>query len=310
MTRAPPADANRAFPSARAHPHVFNVPEGTDLALTVDTLNAGIHFPTDAPVEDIGYKALAVNVSDLAAMGAVPTTALITVTSPSVDRTWQRRFLGGLRGLAEQWHIGLHLGETAVGQLAITVFLYGELPRGKGLRRSGARPGDLIYVTGTLGDAALALSTRSRPVSIRPDHRRWLESRLNRPTPRLAEGIAMRDLASAAIDLSDGLSADLGHVLAASAVGATIYANALPRSPALESSVSHEQTVQLALAGGDDYELCFTAAPQRHEALQAAWRDLDSPLTCIGRIESRPGLRCLAADGSRLAAPRGYQHFG
>ena len=310
MTRAPISGAHRGFPNTRSEPDVFSVPEGTDLALTVDTLNAGIHFPADTPVDDIGYKALAVNVSDLAAMGAVPTTALISVATPSPERTWQRGFASGLRILAKQWQIRLYLGEWTQGALAITVFLYGELPRGKGLRRSGACPGDLIYVTGTLGDAALALWTRTQPPAVFPDHRRWLEDRLNRPTPRLAEGIALRDLASAAIDLSDGLSADLGHILAASAVGASIHVNQLPLSPVLEGSVTGERAAQLALAGGDDYELCFTAAPQRCDALRAVWKNFETRLTCIGRIESEPGLRCFTADGSSLVPPRGYRHFG
>jgi thiamine-monophosphate kinase len=310
VKRATVASGDEVVAHALAEPDVFAVRPGTDLALTVDTLIAGVHFPTGVPVEDIGYKALAVNVSDLAAMGAVPTAALISITAPVPNRAWERGFLSGLRPLAEDLGIRFKLSVRARGALAITVFLYGELPLGQALRRSGARPGDLIYVTGTLGDAALALLTQSRALSVVPEHQRWLDNRLNRPTPRVAEGIALRGVASAAIDLSDGLSADLGHVLAASAVGASIKVSALPLSPALAGSVSGEQALRLALAGGDDYELCFSIPPQRRDALQAMWKAFDSRLTCIGVIEAQPGLRCLLADGSRIIAPPGYRHFG
>ena len=301
---------DRLVAGALGAPEVWSLRPATDLVLTVDTLIAGIHFPTTTHVEDIGHKALAVNVSDLAAMGAVPTTALISITTPEPDPAWERVFFCGLRSLAEQLEIRLGSAVRAEGALAITVFLYGELPPGQGLRRSGACPGDLIYVTGTLGDAALALLLQTQQLSVSPQHQRWLEQRLSRPTPRLAEGIALRDVASAAIDLSDGLSADLGHVLAASNVGASIEVNALPLSAALRGSLSGEQAVRLALAGGDDYELCFTIAPQRHDALQALWKRFDSRLSCIGVIEAQPGLRCVTANGSPVSPPPGYRHFG
>jgi thiamine-monophosphate kinase len=185
------------------------------------------------------------------------------------------------------------------GPLTITVGVYGFAPPALSLRRSGPRPGDEIFVTGTLGDAALALCGLPSP------HGAYLETRLRRPTPRVAEGLTVRGLASSGIDISDGLAADLAHLLILSGCGATVYLERLPLSPALRAL---DDRRALAVAGGDDYELCFTVPPQQRPMLESGWRG--APMTCIGRIEASPGLRWICADGSAYHPPReGYRHF-
>lgn len=278
-----------------------------ELALTTDTLVAGRHFPDWASAEDIGWKSLAVNLSDLAAMGAEPLGFTLALTLPHPDRDWLARFSRGLFELAERQRVDLVGGDTTRGPLSITIAAYGQLPAGQALRRDGARAGDLVCVTGTLGDAALALDLRAHA----PDA---LATRLHRPTPRIETGIALRGLASAAIDLSDGLAGDLRHILKASRTGADIELAKLPRSEDFQR-LRHDvhrlfpgdPTLQYQLSGGDDYELCFCLPAER---LAAARERLVIPFTPIGVITPGPGLRWLDAKGAQAKlALGGYDHF-
>lgn len=274
-----------------------------------DTLIEGRHFPADAAPDDLGWKALAVNLSDLAAMGATPVAALLALTLPhGPDTHWLDAFCRGWAELARRHEVALAGGDTTRGpMLAVTVTCFGELPDGTALRRDGARVGDGVYVSGTLGDAAAGLAEWSRrgEPAIAP-----LAVRLNRPAPRLALGRALRGIASAAIDVSDGLAADLGHVLAASGVGADVDVARLPLSPALRAATDPQRAVGYALAGGDDYELCFTVPSVRESELAAIAAAADTPVARIGTIVSAPGARWLDRDGRELMlAVEGWDHF-
>ena len=275
---------------------------GMQLAVTSDTLVAGRHFPESTAPADIGWKSLAVNLSDLAAMGAQPRWFTLALTLPAADPGWLEGFATGLGELARASGIALVGGDTTRGPLSITITAMGELPPGLALRRDGARPGDRICVTGTLGDAALALRLLEQP-----GLPKQLRQRLDRPTPRIAAGLALRGLATAVLDISDGLAGDLGHILAASGVGAEINLGALPDSAHFNGLAPTDERIELMLRGGDDYELCICLPP---EAVEEAQQRLDVPLTEIGRITAEPGLRSVDASGS--AQPQdacGYRHF-
>jgi thiamine-monophosphate kinase len=281
------------------------------LALCMDTMVAGVHFPDDAPPETIGYKALAVNLSDLAAMGARPAWALLALTVPNVEEGWLVAFSAGFYRLARMHDVALVGGDTTRGPLAVTINAAGWVDEGLALRRSGARPGDGIYVTGTLGDAALGLRLWRSGQGDVDEHARQLVERLHRPVPRVRMGRAVLGIASAAIDISDCLCADLGHILKQSGVGAVIESGRLPLSAAMLAKCRGGEARHLALTGGDDYELCLTAAPAVEAALVSVAATSDVPLTRIGRIEAQPGLRILAIDGRPLSLDRfGFDHFG
>lgn len=282
------------------------------LALCVDTLTAGVHFPTDAPADAVGYKALAVNLSDLAAMGAQPAWALLALSLPAVDPNWLVGFKSGFQRLAEAHDVALIGGDTTRGVLAASVTLAGTVERGTALRRDGARPGDRVYVSGTLGDAAAGLRLWQSGQRSATGGVAELIARLHYPTPQLALGRALRGLASAAIDISDGLAADLGHILERSGVGATVEIERLPLSQALVSACGRSEGGALALAGGDDYELCFTVPPAQEAALTDAVNALGIAVTAIGTIDAAPGLRLTDAAGRQIVPPTqsGYEHFG
>lgn len=293
---------------------ILSVPAGRDLVVSIDTLVEGVHFPVETDAEDVGYKSLAVNLSDLAAMGADPAWFTLALTLPEPDVEWLGGFAGGMVALANAHGIALVGGDITRGPLSITVQAHGLIPCGQALRRGGAAPGDLVYVTGTLGDAGLALYALQRRAALSEQERGAVLGRLNRPTPRVPEGRALRGLAHAAIDVSDGLIADLGHLLEASGVGAVINVDRLPASPALrrfmQGPAHAEEGLELALTAGDDYELCFTAPPARRAAVESALHALGCACTCIGVIDSGAGLRCRYDDGREYALPRGgYDHF-
>ena len=287
---------------------VLQVPEGQNLIVSTDTLVAGVHFPEDTAPPDIGWKSLAVNLSDLAAMGATPAWVTLALTMPGADMEWLDGFLDGFCELADEFGVALVGGDTTRGPLSITIGAHGFAPAGLALRRDGAGFNDDIWVTGTLGDAAGAL-------------RQWqaqgllsskLRYRLDRPTPRISAGIALRDLASAAIDLSDGLVADLGHVLQRSGVGAELDLGRLPTSRTLAEHFPDEHARwRLQLSGGDDYELCFTAAPAHALAIEQALAACDTPGTVVGRITAGNGLRMTTPDGAEfiVGARAGFEHF-
>jgi thiamine-monophosphate kinase len=303
---------------------VLQPPPGLELVAAIDTLVAGVHFPPDTDADSIGHKALAVNLSDLAAMGAEPAWAMLALTLPQADERWLAEFTRGFFALARAFGVALVGGDTTRGPLTVSVQVQGFVPPGTAFRRGGARPGDLIYVTGCLGDAGLALALGRDAVVGRPTAREYLRRRLDRPQPRVAEALRLRGLARSAIDVSDGLLADLGHILEASGVGATLDLAQLPLSPAFRScleamgAAGHPALRQftpglawadLALSSGDDYELCFTVAPG-HRAHMDALAAEGLSCTCIGTIDAEAGLRCRLADGAAYrAARRGYDHF-
>lgn len=291
---------------------VLRPTRGQWLAACVDTLVAGVHFPVGTAWPDLGWKALAVNLSDLAAMGARPRWATLAVTLPHGDAA---AFLGiarGLRRLARAHGVALVGGDTTRGPLSLTVQALGEVPARRALTRSGARPGDGIWVSGTLGDAAAGLAiVQGRLRGVPAAQARRLRARLDRPTPRIALGIALRGIAGACIDISDGLAQDLGHVLRESGVGAAVAADALPLSTALRRTVVDAAARRsLALAGGDDYELCFTVPARREARLASVARALRLPLARIGTVVRRRGLELRDGAGRRVALSRvGHDHF-
>jgi len=280
-------------------------PAGEVLAVTTDTLVSGRHFPVEPAPYDIGWKSLAVNLSDLAAMGAQARWFTLALTLTDADQMWIKESSRGLSDLAVQSKVALVGGDTTRGPLSITITAMGTVPANAALKRSGAKVDDVICVTGTLGDAAFALRILNEP-----DLSADLRERLDRPTPRLGAGFALRDIAHAAIDLSDGLAGDLAHVLQASKVGAEVYSQRLPSSLAFKQRVEPDDSLELQVQGGDDYELCFCLAPEKFDEAIARLAVLDVPLTLIGRITAEPGLRFLDANGATIPlAPNGYRHF-
>lgn len=288
---------------------VCHVPEGMQLAITVDTLVAGVHFPLETSAEDIGYKALAVNLSDLAAMGATPAWMTLALTCPEVNQTWLGEFTQGLRGLAEFAQVSLIGGDTTRGHLSITLQLMGFVPFNQAITRHGAKVGDAIYVTGTLGDAGLGLAAVQQQIQLPKIHHDYVVSRLNRPTPRLAAGKALLGIANSMLDISDGLAGDLGHILKASKVGATLDLECLPLSESLRTQVSREEAYRLALHAGDDYELCFTVPEAKIAQLDKALAG--THFTRVGTITVEQGLRIRTATGQiQPLNPQAYTHFG
>jgi thiamine-monophosphate kinase len=289
---------------------VLAVPAGHELVVSTDTLIAGTHFPLTTRAEDVGWKSLAVNLSDLAAMGATPAWALLALTMPSADRAFVQRFADGFGALAAQHRIALVGGDTTEGPLAISVTVAGSVPAGRALLRSGARPGDGVFVTGTLGDAAAALRRIGAAARRETDADIALRERLDRPTPRIAAGLVLRDAASACIDVSDGLLADLGHVAARSGVGIEIAASALPASAALLAVADARERLVFQAAGGDDYELAFTLAAARERTILRDLASAGCGATRIGRVVEERGVRLLDDDGREIALDHhGWEHF-
>lgn len=287
-------------------------PADQQLVVTLDTLVADVHFFADADPEGIGHKALAVNLSDLAAMGATPAWATLALTLPRADEVWLERFCRGLFALADRYGVQLVGGDTTHGPTTvITVQAHGFVPPGRALRRDGAKPGDGIYVTGTPGDAGLALAAAYGKTIVGAAYRGYVQTRLERPEPRIVQGVALRGVASAAIDVSDGLAQDLDHVLERSLVGARLDVEQLPLSSALTASLDRDTAIVAALTSGDDYELCFAVPPERTAQLETLATDWDCCCTRIGVVAAEPGLRLFRADGSAFRLERlGYDHFG
>jgi len=294
---------------------LVNVRRGCELVVSTDMLVAGRHFRRDADPCQLGHKALAVNLSDLAAMGATPRWATLALALPAADPRWLADFSRGFMALARRFGVDLIGGDTTRGPLNICVQILGEAPRGAALRRDGAQPGDDIWVSGTLGEAALALAALARRIRLEPAELARCAARLNRPQPRVALGLALRGVAHSAIDISDGLCADLGHILERSGVAAEIEFAALPVSTVLRRFLDRRVARAALLAGGDDYELCFTAPPRARERVMRSGRRAGVALTRIGRIRTRvrraPRLIVRAADGAALRLERGgFDHFG
>ena len=282
---------------------------GMQLAVSSDMLVEGRHFLSTVAPDRLGHKALAVNLSDLAACGASPLAFTLALSMPRVDETFLDGFARGLYALADAQGIELVGGDTTAGPLNICITVFGEVPTGQALLRSGARTGDQLWVSGTLGDARLALEAFRGTVALGADAFEVARARMELPTPRVALGVALRGLATSAIDLSDGLLGDLGHVLARSKVGATIDADALPVSAVLASQPLALQR-ECQLAGGDDYELLFTAPAAQADHVRAAASLAGVAVTCIGRIEATAGVRVVDRQGQPVSAMfAGFDHF-
>ena len=286
---------------------LLRVPAGMELAVTTDTLLPGVHFPAHLDPAAVGHRALAANLSDLAAMGAEPAWLLLALTLPIVEEAWLEAFSGGFKALALQHGAALVGGNIARGPLNVTITAQGLVPKGQALKRAGAKPGDRIYVTGHLGDAAAGLRLILAGKAEKDDE---CVRRFTHPEPRVAAGLALRGFASACIDISDGLLADLGHLLEAGGVGATILTARLPLSKRMLALHGREEAEKLALTGGDDYELCFTAPPERQQELEKRVMATGCAVTCIGSIDAAPDLRVMEASGHGLKVSEpGYKHF-
>ena len=285
---------------------LLEVPAGEQLAVSTDTLVAGVHFPVDAPGELLGQRALAVSVSDLAAMGATPLAFTLALTLPEVSPDWLADFTAGLESMARQCGVRLVGGDTTRGPLSLTLTVFGRVPAGQALTRAGARPGDLLCVGGNLGNGAGALPFVLGERAEQAQSTELLAHYWS-PMPQLQLGQALRGLATAALDISDGLLADCGHIARASGVALFVEQQRLPLSAALLACMGDKRARQLALGGGDDYVLAFTLPAEKLDALRA----MGQPVTVIGRVEAGQGVHLLDADG-RVIEPRysGYQHFG
>jgi thiamine-monophosphate kinase len=288
---------------------------GQQLLVTTDTLVAGVHFPVDSSPESIGYKALSVNLSDIAAMGGRPAWYTLALTLPEADDCWLRGFSAALHALARRYDISLIGGDTTRGPLAISITMLGTVPTGEAVTRSGAEVGDSVFVTDTMGDAALALYCMQNEIDLDPAVMTQLRTSLDRPVARVEEGLCLRDYASAMIDISDGLAADLGHVLASSGVAAELEASRLPLSQAVrhaaaEAQMNDDTLLQLVTTGGDDYELCAVVPQTGVPGLQSTWPPALAPLTQIGTIRQGTGMILRSASGSHIElAANGYRHF-
>jgi len=284
---------------------------GRQLAISSDMLVEGRHFFAGADPRMLGHKALAVNLSDLAAMGARPLAFTLSLALPGADPAWLEGFSTGLFALADEHDCELIGGDTTRGPLNICITVFGELEPGQALRRDAARPGDDIWISGALGDARLALAGYLNEVALEAAALEQAGLRMHMPTPRVALGLALSaaPIAHAALDISDGLVGDLGHILAASHVGATLDVDALPAG-----SMLAQQPLALrrrfTAAGGDDYELCFTAPRDARDAVLAAGRQADTPVTRVGTIDTAPGLRLVDVNGDQLDLKlAGWDHF-
>jgi thiamine-monophosphate kinase len=288
---------------------LLDVPPDRQLAVSIDTLVAGLHFFADTDPEGLGHKSLAVGLSDLAAMAAEPAWATLALTLPDIDSDWLQGFSRGLFALADRYGLQLVGGDTTRGPLSITLQVHGLVPSGRALTRGGARPGDGIWVSGWPGEAALALAACRDELALVEPWTGSLMTRLQRPEPRVEQGLALRGIASAAIDLSDGLAADLGHVLARSGVAARLDWEALPVSPALLAHIDPQQARALVLEGGDDYELCITVPPGKEALIQGVIDTYGVGFTRIGEITAGSGLRCFDGQGRERRLPQGFLHF-
>ncbi|SFU73660.1 thiamine-phosphate kinase [Nitrosomonas eutropha] len=291
---------------------------GINWAVSVDTLVVGRHFFSDVEPSTLGHKVLAVNLSDMAAMGATPrwiTLSLTLTETLAQNDTWLKAFSSGFFTLADQYQVELIGGDTTSGPLNIGVQIIGEVEQGNALRRSDAKPGDDIWVSGFLGDAALALQFLQQHITLTEHEAAPCLIALHTPTPRVALGKALINVAHSAIDISDGLLADLGHILERSDVAATVDFDRIPCSPTLKNKLQQENTArQLAidclLSGGDDYELCFTVPENRHDVIAQLAQQTGVKLSRIGKIVPGKGLAVLNANGNPLIFnKKGYDHF-
>jgi thiamine-monophosphate kinase len=284
---------------------------GRELAITTDTLISGVHFPEQTPPYSIAYKALAVNLSDLAAMGASPRWFTLAISLPHYDKGWLEAFSSGLFSLASRYRVALIGGDTTRGPLSITIQAMGELPSGQGLLRSGARAGDDLYVSGSIGAAGLALKNlQAGNLEITPEEGDLLNECLNQPEPRVELGIRLREIVNSCIDVSDGLLADLQHVLDSSRLGAKIEQSSLPYIDAVKRWCDKQENYLAPATWGDDYELLFSAPESRRSEIDGFAEALELPLTRIGTLVTDPGIRIFTPGGEVVnVTASGYDHF-
>ena len=290
---------------------LMTVAEKQQVAVSTDTLVSGIHFLPSVSARDLAWKSLAVNLSDLAAIGADPAWVSLALTLPSIDEAWLGEFSDSFFEQLNYYGMQLIGGDTTRGPMSLTLTVHGLVPSGRAMKRAGARNGDWIYVTGTLGDSAAGLAILLGELQPEdPAHKEYLLKRHLRPQPRILQGQALRDLASSAIDISDGLISDLGHILKASRCGARIELDNLPVSEALEACSSPEQALARALAGGEDYELCFTVPEINRGALEMALAHTGAPFCCIGQMKPEcDGIRYFSKGEEVKPALSGFDHF-
>lgn len=289
---------------------LVEVTPGYQLAISTDMLVSGRHFFPDADPFKLGHKSLAVNLSDMAAMGALPRWATLSLALPDVNEPWLEKFSDGFFALADKFNIALIGGDTTKGSLNICVTIMGETKPDEALRRDGAKVGDEIWVSGNLGDAALALAALQQRIILPPDVSAQCEAALHTPQPQVTLGLALRGIANSAIDISDGLLADLGHILERSNLGAEIYFDKLPASKILRTRLSDPLAQQCLLAGGDDYQLCFTAPTALREQVIKAGNSANVAVTCIGRMVAENKLTLLDTDNRAMKIrATGFDHF-
>ncbi|OCA56394.1 thiamine-phosphate kinase [Photorhabdus namnaonensis] len=281
------------------------------LAVSTDTLVSGVHFLPDISPEDLAYKSLAVNLSDLAAVGADPAWLSLALTLPEVDEYWLSSFSDSLFEQLRYYGMQLIGGDTTRGPMSLTLTIHGLVPAGRALRRAGAKNGDWIYVSGSLGDSAAGLALLQNRLQISdPISHNWLVQRHLRPQPRILQGQALRGLATSAIDLSDGLISDLGHILKASRCGARINLDAIPYSDAMKQYVEPQQALMWALSGGEDYELCFTIPERNRGALEIALAHTGAGFSCVGQIMAESeGVRYYSNNKEIKLDLKGFNHF-
>ncbi len=309
FTRPGSSDLSKADLGIGDDAALISVTPGYQLAVSADMSVSGTHFFAEADPYAIGWKALAVNVSDMAAMGAEPKWATLSIALPEINHDWLQGFSQGLFACADAYGVSLIGGDTTRGPLNIAINIFGEMPLGKAIKRSGAQAGDDIWVSGTLGQAALWLQNKLGKLDIHADDVANFAQAMHQPQPRVALGLALRDIAHAALDISDGLLADLNHILKASGKGAELDW-ALFSKPSLLTNISQSVLQQAVLAGGDDYELCFTVSSQRRDEVKALATALNVPLTSIGSITETPGLTVRDGEGQIELSQKGYLHFG
>lgn len=288
---------------------LVNPAENKSIAISCDTLVENVHFLADIPAHALGYKSLAVNLSDLAAMGAEPAWFTLALTLPSVDESWLASFSEGLFEIAEYYGVALIGGDTTRGPRSISITINGQVIKGTALTRAGAKNGDWIYVTGTLGDSALGLDILRGTKTVNTEDKEYLINRHYYPTPRVLAGQALRTLATSAIDLSDGLMSDIGHVLKASKVGAIIDVNQIPLSASLKANLSREDALSYALTGGEDYELAFTVPESQRGAIDTALIHAGVKFVKIGQICAGDKLKLVDNGKAFIPVSRSFEHF-
>lgn len=289
---------------------VLNVPENSQLVVTTDTLVQGVHFFSDIDPHALGYRALAVNLSDLAAMGAEPSWISVALTLPTADPKWLAKFSEGMHQIAEYFNVQIIGGDTTQGPLTISICAKGFVPKGKALTRKGANNGDWIFVTGQLGDAGLAIDAKYKKISLDSAQFTAVNKAFDYPSPQLAAGQMLRDKASSCIDISDGLVADLGHICQQSGVGAKLFAEKIPMSDTLSNALPLEQALQYAMGYGDDYQLLFTVPEAQRTTVEMTLKQYGVNATCVGQITADKGQLSILLNNKPFTLKKnGFEHF-